>query len=362
MKADQQFFQLLDDYHKGQLSDEEILRFRERMNQDEEFRREAESYLDLMKTIKQHGERQKLKRTLDDVHDEMKALKPASQSIPVYTGMFKKYWRMTAVAASISVLSVAGTLFITDSLEKKQKADYRALRRNVEQIQRSQKQIIADLAENKENEQVPGKYSGTGFLISANGYVATSYHVIKESDSVAIENEVYGRLKASVVYSNAENDISILKIVTPGFKVKQSLPFTVSQKEADLGEYVYTLGFPREDIVFGEGSVSASTGFRQDPDAYQVSVPVNPGNSGGPLLNTNGDLIGMVSGVQTETAGAAFAIKSSRLLDIVKHEAIDTLKLPLTLPKKNIIREARRVEQIRKLRAFVFMVRVYKDR
>jgi S1-C subfamily serine protease len=269
---------------------------------------------------------------------------------------------MASVAASVAVVAVVSTLLVIKSMETRQTAYYKELRRNVAQIQQSQKQIIADLAESKDNAIMPGRYSGTGFLVSANGYVATSYHVVKESDSVSIENEMYGRLKATVVYSDALNDISILRIITPGFKVKKPLPFTVRSKEADLGEYVYTLGFPREDIVFGEGSVSASTGFRQDPDAYQVSVPVNPGNSGGPLLNNGGDLIGIVSGVQTETAGAAFAIKSSRLLDLAALEAIDTLSVPLTFPKVNTIRNVSRVQQVKKWKEFVFMVRVYKDK
>jgi S1-C subfamily serine protease len=184
--------------------------------------------------------------------------------------------------------------------------------------------------------------------------------VVKESDSVAIENSTYGRLKAKVIYSDAQNDISILKILTPGFKTKKNLAFSIASNEAELGEYVYTLGFPREDIVFGEGSISASSGFHQAANAYQVSVPVNPGNSGGPLLNSHGDLIGIVSGVQTETAGAAFAIKSSRLLEVATHEAIDSLSVPLVFPKQNTIKNLSRIQQIKKWKEFVFVVRVYK--
>jgi serine protease Do len=355
-----EFFQLLDNYHKGQLSDEERRQFLEKMEQDLEFKKEAESYLALMTTIKQYGDRQETKKILTEAHTEMQAAGPSPKVIPLRSRASGKYIWMTAAAASIAFVSIVGTLLITRSLDSRQKAYYKELRRNVEQIQRSQKQIMEDLAESKSEPMIPGKYSGTGFLISSNGYIATSYHVVKESDSVAIENETHGRLKAKVIYSDALNDISILKIVTPGFRTKKSLPFIISSKEAELGEYVYTLGFPREDIVFGEGSVSASSGFRQAANAYQVSVPVNPGNSGGPLLNSRGDLVGIVSGVETETAGAAFAIKSSRLLDIARQEAIDSLSTPLVFPKQNTIRSLNRIQQIKKWKEFVFMVRVYK--
>jgi S1-C subfamily serine protease len=273
----------------------------------------------------------------------------------------KNYWRMMAVAATLVVVTTVGTFLITRSMNTEQVAIYKELRRNVDRLTKSYKQIQDDLAESK-SAPIPGKYSGTGFLVSSNGYVATSYHVVKEADSISLENEVYGQLKAAVIYSSSQNDISILKIITPGFRMKKTLPFTISRTESDLGEYVYTLGFPKEDIVFGEGSVSASTGFRQNPDAYQVSVPVNPGNSGGPLVNSNGDLIGMVSGVQTETAGATFAIKSTRLLDLVKGEAIDSLRTPLILPRQNTIKNLSRVQQVKKWKEFVFMVRVYNEK
>jgi S1-C subfamily serine protease len=358
MKPGDHEYQLLDHYHKGLLSPEEIARLQERINTDDEFKKEAEAYLELIGTVKFYGERQKIRKMLEDIHEDVASAEPVEQPV----SQFKKYWRMSAVAASVIIATVVGTLLTTQSLEKKQTANYKELRRNVEQIKKSQKLIMDNLAESQGNAITPGKYSGTGFLISANGYVATSYHVIKESDSISIENEIYGRLKTSVVYSDAQNDISILKIETPDFKVKKALPFMISRQEADLGEYVYTLGFPREDIVFGEGSVSASTGFGQNPNAYQVSVPVNPGNSGAPLLNTSGDLIGMVSGVQTETAGAAFAVKSSRLLDLVKNDGLDSLPRPLTLPRQNMLRSMNRVQQIKRWKEFVFMVRVYKGK
>jgi serine protease Do len=361
MKLDQHEYHLLDNYHKGLLSQEEATALKERMNIDAAFRQDAEEYLKLIGAIKSYGDRKKISKVLDSIHDEMDMVEPVRSVTPIVVSS-RRYWRVTAVAASLMIASVIGTLLITRSMETKQTAYYKEMGRDMERIKKSQRQIIAELAESKGGTITQGKYAGTGFLISSNGYVTTSYHVVKESDSISIENATYGRLKAAVVYSDKENDISVLKITTSDFKLKRALPFVISRKEADLGESVYTLGFPRDEIVFGEGSVSASTGFDQNPNAYQVSVPVNPGNSGGPLLNSQGDLIGMVSGVQTETAGAAFATKSSRLLDFVSQEAFDSLANPLILPKQNAIRNATRVEQIKRWKEFVFMVRVYKGK
>ncbi len=80
---------------------------------------------------------------------------------------------------------------------------------------------------------------------------------------------------------------------------------------------MYTLGYPREDVVYGEGALSARSGFEGDTAFYQVSIPVNPGNSGGPLLDEHGNLIGVVSGRQNDVQSAAFATKSSYLVRLV---------------------------------------------
>jgi serine protease Do len=302
MNSEHTLYELFDGYVKGTLHAEEVAAFEERMKTDASFREKAEQHLALVNELKFYGDRNQLRELLNEAHQ---TLEPVAERGPQKTSRIRKYGPMLAMAASVAIFCIAGTIYFTQSLESRQEAVYRELRRNVDQIQKSQKMIIEDLAETKEK-ILPGKYAGTGFLLSAKGYVATSYHVVKESDSIVIENEKFGRLRTRVVYSDPANDISILKIETPF--VLRSLPYTVAE-EANLAESVYTLGFPREDVVFGEGSVSALTGFNQNPNAYQVSVPVNPGNSGGPLLNSKGDLIGMISGFQTQTSGAAFAIK-----------------------------------------------------
>jgi len=354
---------LLDRYAKGTLNAQEVAALEARMQQDPAFKEQVEKHLSLVDALRFYGDRAQLLNTLEEAHQEMDPpvkLTPA----PRPTG-WKRYW-MTAVAASVALISVLGTLFMTRELDTKQTAIYKELRRTVEQIKQSQR-AMENMVEAKEKpKRTPEAYAGTGFLISSNGYVATSYHVVrdavnKESDSVVIENMKFGRLRATIVHNDPANDVSILKVDQKLDEFSQPLPYMLSMTEANLAEDVYTLGYPREDIVFGEGSVSALTGFKQNPNAYQVSVPVNPGNSGGPLLNTKGDLVGVISGIQTETVGAAFAIKSTVLMDVIDHVTVDSLALPLTLPKQNTMKNNSRVQQVKRWKDFVFMVRVYKN-
>lgn len=344
--------ELLDRYVKGTASPDEVSIVEKRMQEDARFRHLVEEHSALAKELTNYGKRVQRKHRLDSLHAEME--KPVV-ALPV-TG-WKKYRALSAIAASVAIISIAATLWITQSLRSKQTSDYLELRRTVDKIQKSQTALEKDLKQKAV--VVKPQFAATGFLISAQGYVITSHHVIDRADSVYIQNEKYGSLKAVVVHSDPINDISVLKIVSP-VKI-QPLPYMLAEVEADLAEDVYTLGFPREDVVFGEGSISSRTGYRANPNAYQVSVPVNPGNSGGPLLNSKGDLIGMISGVHTQAAGATFAIKSTVLKQIVMDSVLDSLRAPLKLSRQNTIKNTPRVQQVKKLKECVFLINVYKN-
>jgi len=357
---DQFQFDQLDQYIKGTLSASDRLALEEKMAGDEAFRSKAEEHFKFVSSLQQYGERNLLKKQLDTFHHTLPKDKPVTQLPKLATGI-RRYWPTLAVAASVALFSIIGTLMTIESLKKKQTADYKELRRNVEQIKKSQRAIIEGIKESKEKvvDPAPADYAGTGFLISIDGYVATSFHVVRDADSVYLENKRFGRLKATVVKTDAERDVAVLKIDSLVFKTLPSLPYSFLIGESDLGETVFTLGFPREDIVYGEGTISASTGYRQNIQTYQIAVPVNPGNSGGPLLNKQGELVGMISGIQTETLGAAFAVKSSVIADFINGMAADSLRQPIQLPKQNKLRNFGRVQQVKKVKDFVFVVKVY---
>jgi S1-C subfamily serine protease len=358
---DQLLIDQLDNYMKGTLSADERLALENRMKKDDSFRQIAEEHFKFASALKQFGEREALRQLLNDYHQDLQEEHTPKQ-IPTVRmsggSKIKRYWPTIAVAASVAFVSIMGTLISTTSLKKKQTADYKELRRNVEQIKKSQKAMMADLKEAKiKEEPLPVNYEGTGFLISADGYVATSYHVIRDADSVYLENTKFGRLKAEIVKADLKKDVAILRIKDSLFHA--TLPYNISREESFIGEDVFTLGYPREDIVYGEGAISSSTGYRRNALAYQISVPVNPGNSGGPLLNKQGQLIGIISGAQTETLGAAFAVKSAVLLDVIGDYPNDSSSLPILLPKQNKLKNLNRVDQLKKLQDFVFVVKVY---
>jgi S1-C subfamily serine protease len=363
--TERELFEKLDQFAEPVLSESKKQELEVLLQSDPLLRNKAEEYLRFLRTIKLFGQRKVLKKTLHSIHEEL----PLESSGPVRklvtqekkAGVWMRYWPMAAVAASVALISTVTKLYMARSLETKQTAYYKELGRKVEQIKKSQSAIMADIAESKEKATpAPANYTGTGFLVSSNGYIATSYHVIKNADSIYIENKKFGSFKAAVLFSNPANDLSILKIESDAFQPLTALPYVINNKEANLGEEVFTLGFPREDIVFGEGSISASTGYKQDTSAYQISVPVNPGNSGGPLFNAKGDVVGIISGLQTETSGTAFATKASVLLKTI-NEVPDSISTQMLLPKQNTLKNLTKVQQLNKWSDYVFMVRVYSE-
>lgn len=379
----------LDRYAQRTLSQREAADVEERMRTDDTFRALAEQHLALIREVKRLDERARMRELLEAAHQdlseenagkmntivpgfELRADTSANSGEAVASGkrtvegkpekvgrrFEASYWTLSGIAAAVALISVVATFVITQSLKKEQTANYRELRRNVEQIKRSQKLMMDDIAGQKTSPPPPADYAGTSFLISPNGYLTTSYHVVKEFDSIFVENEEFGYHKAIVVYQDLKRDIALLKI--PGFFMeKPALPYAISKKESNLAEDVFTLGYPKEDLVFGAGSISAMTGYKGNPLAYQISVPVNPGNSGGPLFNNRGDLVGIISGHQTQSTGTAFAIKSTALLESIE-QSPDSVKESFRTPRVSSQRIPSRVDQVNEWRKYVFMIRVYK--
>lgn len=354
---DQDTNEILDQYFRNELSDEKRAEIQHRLNNDPEFNSEAERHFLFLQTLENAGRRDALKNSFDLIHqhiptEERKPVTPPSQGL-------KRLWPAIAVAASVALLSVVTTILTMQNVSEAE-SKYIDLRRNVEQIQRSQraqKAILDDIA-NKKADPIAANYTGTGFMVSGSGYIATSYHVISDADSVFIQNERFGILKAIVVRTDQVNDVAILKIEDEAYASVQ-LPFVISQTQSDLGAGVFTLGFPREEIVYGEGTISAATGYKQNVTAYQIAVPVNPGNSGGPLVNQQGEVVGMISGIQTEALGAAFAVKSNILLDVINNIPADSLGKSIQLSRYNKLKNHDRTQQVKRLRDYVFMVKVY---
>lgn len=136
--------------------------------------------------------------------------------------------------------------------------------------------------------------SGTGFVV-AEGRVLTNDHVINECGRLAIRNSANQRLPARVAAIDRRRDLALLSVAP-----SVGPPLTFRDKpEVRRGESVVTYGFPLSGLLSSgpsltTGDLSALSGLRDNPANFQITAPVNPGNSGGPLLDSQANVIGVV--------------------------------------------------------------------
>ncbi|QKG54011.1 S1C family serine protease [Hymenobacter sp. BRD67] len=384
MQTEADYYALFEAYQRGELAAGARASLEARLSAEPRLHQLYTEYVELTGTLLAYGERRRARHTISALHEAMLAAEttPATEVASPLTysvnpilrisrteRKLREFWsghRATVgVAASVAVLAVFSTLLglnLWRAANTEPSNGYRMLRLEVAQLKQSQRALTRKVAKTSGVPAAPvnnGKFSGTGFALTADGYLVTSSHVIQGADSLLIEGRDHQRYHAETVYTDAKHDLAILRIKDSGFDGFGKLPYTFKGGQADIGERVYTLGYPREDVVYGEGALSARSGFNGDTAFYQVSIPVNPGNSGGPLLDERGNLIGVVSGRQDDAQSAAFATKSSYLVRLV-----DSLKnrqpvQPYHLPRTNQLTGAARAQQVKRLQDFVFVVKVY---
>jgi S1-C subfamily serine protease len=169
--------------------------------------------------------------------------------------------------------------------------------------------------------------SGTGFFITDDGYLITNSHLVKDAAEVRLLVSK-GLIDAKVVQADSANDLALLK-AEGGFS---SLPIT-SSRTVELGGMVATVGFPNIGLQgfapkFARGELASLSGAGDDVRYFQISVPVQPGNSGGPLVDEHGNVVGVVSAKLNARAALAlsgslpenvnYAVKSSFLLSFLE--------------------------------------------
>ena len=205
--------------------------------------------------------------------------------------------------------------------------------------------------------------SGSGFFIDYRGYIATNYHVIENAKEIEVNFTRDGKLhtfKAEVVKSDKQNDLAIIKITDNSFKSFDNIPYVFQTVQCDVGAGVFALGYPfttvmGSDIKFTDGKISSKTGYQGDETSYQISVPIQPGNSGGPLFDDNGNLIGITSaGLNRQYfENVNYAIKSLYLKKL-----IDELSVTIRLPNDRTIANKILTEKIKILSDYVVWISV----
>lgn len=355
-----------DNYLEGKLSDAERTEFELRLTTDALFNKAFEEHKTLISILNTSNERQILKNKLKHIHSVEFGKEARIISINKPEKLTKRIGKTFMVAASAAVIAVISTIALLSTggyLLKKQKSEITDLKLEVTGLKSYQDAIVKKL--NSKEDKVKfaaANLEGSAFAINNAGYVLTSWHMVNGADSIFIQNNTMERALTRIIFNDPALDIAVLKIENAELSKNWQVPFTFNGKAAEVGEEVYTLGYPRKDVVYGEGSLSSLSGYFNDTLMYQVSIPVNPGNSGGPLLDSQGNIIGVIRGKISTAEGTGFAIKSTEIIRSIASVEGDTAKSDLVLNNnKSALKKLKRSEQIKRINPYVFNVLVYKN-
>ncbi len=356
-------------FAKGEMSTEEKIYFEDLRKNNPELDQAVVEQLFFLNQLESYSKAKSFRSLVSDVENKLTEESFLSRTVSEPTSkivqLWQRYKKDIAVAASIAglVSLLIATAVSTFSTSKnpdikplvkeldKQKDKQRKLETKINKLEA--KGLVTD------KPAIDSRFRATGFIVDAsNNYIVTNAHVIKEaSHHLVVENTRGQQFDATAVFVNVENDLAILKITDPSFKNLLPLPYSIRKSGVKLGESIFMLGYPKQEVVYGEGYVSAKNGYLMDTINCQISTAANEGNSGSPVITKNGDLVGIVTSTETKATGVVFAIKSTNIYRAI--EAVKKLKgnENIKINSTPSLRGLDRTAQVEKLQEYVFMIK-----
>jgi serine protease Do len=360
---DIQLLDAVERYLRGEMTAAELASFEQLRKSSPDVDQLVVEHTIFLSQLNEFGDRKQFRSVLHEVHNNLLGAGTIKEEAPKarVIEIARKYRRVWAVAASIAgiiAITISGLVayFTPNTIPQIQE-----LSREVFKLKKQQSVLSNEFKDTKMpkgplNEKV--KMGGTGFLIDGKGYLVTNAHVVKDAKTIIVQSKGQD-YKASIVRIDLDRDLAILKIEDEDFKSFSNLPYGFKKSGADLGEQIFTLGFPRDEIVYGEGYMSASTGYDGDTMSCQIAVAANPGNSGGPVFNKNGEVVGILSTRQLQTQGFVFAVTTKNIFKTLDDLKKDTTYQSIKVNPLSSVKGMERTQQIKKIEDCVFLVKTY---
>ena len=228
-----------------------------------------------------------------------------------------------------------------------------------------EKYKIAKAEEDPANPFIVSKNTNTGpkqgscFLINKQGYMLTNYHVVSDAKTIQVKgigNDFSTAYGADVVAFDIDNDLALLKLKNQNIQF-ETVPYKISLDASPQGTKSFVLDYPLtttmgEEIKVTEGIINAKSGYKGTISQYQFSAAVQPGNSGSPLFNDYGDVIGIINAKLKGAEGAGYAVKSPYISTFLK--MIDNITMD---NNSTSISSLTLTEKVAKLKSFIYIVK-----
>lgn len=354
-------------YIRGEMNPDERLYFENLRKTSPEVDQLVVEHTLFLQQMNRFGEWKKFRTLLHDVHTDLaeqgriQSARLKGRAKVVY--LWKRSRKVVAIAAVIAGVTTLGITALVNTFSPKvDKARITQLDREIDQIKHKQNQQGREVNNLKSqmNDNAPAisfRAGGTGFLVDAKGYLVTNAHIIRNSRNIQVSNSRGDSYRAVVVRLIPAKDIAILKIDDPAYKAMNALPYAIRKGGIEVAEPVFTLGFPGNQIVYTEGYLSARTGLDGDTLNCQLGIDANRGNSGGPVFNKDGEIIGVISSRENDSEGIAFAVQSRYVLSALEDLKKEEPAAGLRIPSRSSLRGLSKQQQVKKIQEFIFMVR-----
>lgn len=221
--------------------------------------------------------------------------------------------------------------------------------------------MVEQAQEEKPKEAKELKGNGSGFFVGKN-IIATNNHVVDGANEINVLIQTASDIKTystKVLCVDKTNDLALLMIDDKEFKPITTLPYDIYQRTIDVGSSIFTMGYPMAQVMGSEikvtdGIISSKTGYEGQISAYQISAPIQPGNSGGPMFDKTGSLVGITSAGISGANNVGYSIKSSYLYQLMDAAPITIEDITDKSPKQSGF-----TELIKEFAPYVVMVLIY---
>jgi len=368
---DQKLLELAEKYLRGEMSAKESSSFDQLRSENPELDQLVVSHALFLQSLNHYGDVRELKHQMHEVHTtlmEEGRIQPIElTSSAKIVNFWKRYRRTISIAATIAGITALSVNIMTWLIAPK--SDDRRVQelvktvdaiRNKQNQQDKQIHHIANATKLPSDKSITG--IGSAFIIDMSGLLVTNAHVVRQAKGAIVTNREGAEFKANIIYTDDIRDIAILKIDDIDYKPSKSknIPYGFRKQASDIAESIFTLGYPDNKFVYGEGYMSSLTGHEGDTINCQIAVVANPGNSGGPVFNKNGEVIGMLSAREIQSEGVVYAIRTKYILQAIQNmKEIQPEFSDIKLPVVSSVKGIDKVQQVKRFRDYVYMLKVY---